>query len=113
MAAVWRLGEATVEEVRSQQPARSRSAYTTVQTVMNRLTERGLLARERRGNAYAYKPRYAEADYLARTIGDRLAGASPGARQAALVHLVGHLESADLAEVARHAAKIRRARGKE
>jgi predicted transcriptional regulator len=34
MAAVWKLGEAQVEDVRELQPARRRSAYTTVQTVM-------------------------------------------------------------------------------
>lgn len=35
MNTVWKLGEATVEDVRSQQPTRRRSAYTTVQTVLN------------------------------------------------------------------------------
>jgi len=112
MATVWRLGEAKVEDVRAEQPARGRSAYTTVQTVMNRLAERGLLVRKLSGNAYVYTPRYDEGDHLARTLGDRLAGASPDARRAALVHLVGRLDPGEVEEVARHAAEISRARRK-
>lgn len=110
MAAVWRLGEAKVEDVREAQPARRRSAYTTLQTVMNRLVERGLLTRERDGNAYVYRPQCAEAEYLTQTIGERLADASPDARRAALVNLVGQLEETDLDEIARCANRVRRAR---
>jgi predicted transcriptional regulator len=113
MAAVWKLGEAKVDDVRDRQPASRRSAYTTLQTVMNRLVERGLLVRERRGNAFVYRPCYEEAEYLTQTIGERLAGASPEARRAALVGLVGTLDADDLDEVARYANRIRRARKKE
>ncbi len=111
MEAVWKLGEAKVEDVRAQQPARRRSAYNTVQTVMNRLVERGLLERSRQGNAYLYRPRYEEADYLARSIGERLAGASDQARRKALVSLVGELQTDDLEEITRYANRIKRARG--
>lgn len=113
MAIVWRLGEAKVDDVREAQPARKRSAYTTAQTVMNRLVERGLLTRERKGNAFVYRPQYEEAEYLTQTIGERLADASPDARRAALVNLVGQLEETDLDEVARYANRIRRARKRE
>ena len=112
MALIWRLGEATVEDVRGNQPARKRAAYTTVQTVMTRLFERGLLARERRGQAFVYSPKIDEASYLARSISRRLAEASPEARRDALVSLVGDLDAAELDEVARYANRIRRARGK-
>ena len=110
MSAVWRLGEATVEAVRKEQPARARSAYTTIQTVMNRLADRGLLARERRGKAFVYRAKYDEPELLARTIGERLAEASPEARRAALVSLVGRLAPDELDEVSRHANRIKRAR---
>jgi YD repeat-containing protein len=110
MAAVWKLGEARVEDVRATQLARSRSGYTTIQTVLNRLVDRGLLTRERDGAAFVYRARYDEADYLARTIGDRLAGATPAARKSALLHLVDELDGADLDEIARYANRIRRRR---
>jgi predicted transcriptional regulator len=113
MATVWRLGEATVDGVREAQPPAERSAYTTLHTVMNRLVERGLLTRERQGKTYIYSPKHQEAEYLAQTIGERLADASPTARRAALVNLVGQLEETDLDEVARYANRIRRARKRE
>lgn len=113
MAIVWRLGEAKVEEVRAAQPAPERSAYTTLQTVMNRLVERGLLTRERDGNAYRYRPSREESEYLSQIIGKQLAHASPDARRAALVNLVGALAPSELDEVARYANRIRRTRTKE
>ena len=112
MAIVWELGEAKVEDVRQKQPSRKRSAYTTVQTVMQRLYERGLLTRERKGNAWVYKPAFAEGEYLARSIEERLAEASEPARLEALVNLVDRLPPGELDELARYAARIRRARGK-
>lgn len=110
MAAVWKLGEAKVDDVRARQPSGRRSGYTTVQTVMNRLVERGLLTRERRGLTYFYSAPLDEAGYLARFIGERLAHASPEARRAALLNLVGELEGPELEEIARYANRIRRLR---
>ena len=112
MSVLWRLGEATVDDVRSSQPARKRAAYTTIQTVMTRLYERGVLERERRGQAFVYTPKIDEASYLARAIARRLEGASPEARREALVSLVGDLDPAELDEVAKYANRIRRARGR-
>jgi predicted transcriptional regulator len=112
MATVWRLGEARVDDVREQQPARRRSAYNTIQTVMNRLVERGLLERERRGHAFAYRARISEEDYLARTIGERLADASPTARRAALLKLVDGLDADELKDVAQQAEQVARRRKK-
>jgi predicted transcriptional regulator len=110
MAAVWSLGEATVDDVRALQRKDRRSAYTTVQTVMNRLVERGLLERERRGRGFVYRARLDEATQLSRALQDRLAAASPEVRRAALHDLVGGLDGEDLDEVARYARRIRRER---
>jgi predicted transcriptional regulator len=110
MDAVWKLGNATVEDVRAEQPPERRSAYTTIQTVLNRLTERGLLSRTRAGRAFVYRPQLDESEYLARTIGERLAGASPAVRRAALVNLVDDLAPGELDELARRANQIRRKR---
>ena len=112
MATVWTLGEAKVEDVRNAQPAQRRSAYNTIQTVMNRLVERGLLTRDRSGHAYVYTARYAEGDYLAKAITDRLADASADARKVALANLVGELEPSELDEIARYANRVKRARKK-
>ena len=112
MSIVWTLGEASVEDVRAEQPARRRAAYTTVQTVMNRLAERGLLTRKRRGRAYLYRAALPEPEYLANTFRERLAETSRETRQAALVSLVEGLDSQDLSELARYTNRIRRSRGR-
>jgi predicted transcriptional regulator len=99
-----------VEHVRQALPKRSRGAYTTVQTVLNRLAERGLLNRDRRGNVIFYSPKISEADYLARSLTRALAGASQDARRAALAQLMGGLEGAELREVQALASDVARRR---
>ena len=106
MTSVWTLGRATVEEVRARQPSRRRSAYNTIQTVMNRLVDRGLLLRERKGKAYVYRPRYEQSEYVARAIGEHLTGVAPDTRKAALLTLVEELESDELDEIARLALSL-------
>jgi hypothetical protein len=64
MAAVWRLGEATVEQVRELQPAERRSAYTTIQTVLNRLVDRGFLSRAKDGRKFVNRARADQVDIV-------------------------------------------------
>lgn len=106
MSALWRIGSGTVEDVRTALPRRYRSAYNTVQTVLNRLGERGLLERERRGAAYVYRPALSESEYLTRTIRHALAGASIEARQTALANLVGELDESELETVRRRTRDV-------
>ena len=113
MSALWRLGEGTVEQVRSELPRRYRGAYNTVQTVLNRLAERDLLARERQGRGIVYRPNVTEAEYLSGTIRHTLAGASSEARQAALASIIGGLDAEELSELqklAKEAGAVRRGR---
>ena len=112
MAALWRIESGTVEEVRMAMPSRYRSAYNTVQTVLNRLTERGLLRRERQSNRYLYRPAVSEAEYLTRSIRQSLAGASSDARETVLAQLVGGLDERELAELRDRAEELARRRGK-
>lgn len=99
MATLWRLGSGTVEQVRSGLPARYRGAYTTVQTVLNRLAERRMLTRRKEGNVVVYRPKVSEADYVSRSIKQTLATASVDARQAALAKLIGELDDAELSDL--------------
>jgi predicted transcriptional regulator len=110
MAALWRIEAGTVEEVREALPSRYRSAYNTVQTVLNRLAERELLDRERRGMAYVYRPTVSEADYVARSIRQTLAGASSDARETALAQLIGSLPQSELTQLQERAKEVARRR---
>lgn len=112
MRVMWRLKRASVEDVRRALPARQRGAYTTVQTILNRLAERGLLRRERSGNVISYSPRVSEADYLTSSLQQTLAGASDDARRVALADLVGELDPGELDEIRGLAAEVKRRRGR-
>lgn len=57
MDILWDLGEAAVREVQEAIPAKSRPAYTTVQTILNRLEVKGALKKTRKiGNAWIFAP---------------------------------------------------------
>jgi predicted transcriptional regulator len=110
MTALWRLESGTVEQVRSGLPARYRGAYTTVQTVLNRLAERGLLVRSKGGHAIVYTPKFTEAEYVSRSIEQTLAGASTHARQAAIAQLIGDLDRDEITALRRRARDLERKR---
>jgi predicted transcriptional regulator len=113
MAVLWRLGSGTVEQVRSALPPRYRTGYTTIQTVLNRLVDRRMLARSKDGRTMVYRPNVSEAEYVSRSIERTLATASVDARHAALAKLIGDLdesELSDLQELARGLETKRRRR---
>ena len=112
MAALWRLGAGTVEQVRSEIPLRYRGAYNTIQTVLNRLADRGLLSRRKVGNAFEYRPKISEADYLSRSIASTLSGASVDARQVALARLIAELDKDELSDLQRIAGELPKTRRK-
>ncbi|MEJ7797521.1 MAG: BlaI/MecI/CopY family transcriptional regulator [Solirubrobacteraceae bacterium] len=112
MSVLWHVGEGTVEQVRAALAPRHRSAYNTVQTVLNRLTERGLLSRKREGHAMVYRATLSEAEYLSRAIERTLAGASSEARQVALAQLVGAIDGEELAELQKLAKQAQAGRAR-
>ena len=68
-------------------------AYTTVMTVLTRLWKKGLVDREPRGRAYAYRPAVSEAELAARRMHETLDRAVD--REGALARFVGTLRSGD------------------
>ena len=68
-------------------------AYTTVMTIMNRLWTKGVLAREREGRAYRYKPVLSESELVAGRMAKALEVASD--REATLSRFVRELTVED------------------
>ena len=99
MRALWRLDRGRVDDVRGALPDRHRSAYNTVQTVLNRLTERGLLTRKKSGTVYVYAPRISEAEYYSRVIESTLSNASSQAREMVIAKLVSGLDAGRLTDL--------------
>jgi predicted transcriptional regulator len=111
MSALWKLGSGTVEQVRGALPPRYQSAYTTIQTVLNRLAVRGLLTRASSGNSIVYKPAFSEAEYFSRSVEAALATASAEARDAVLARLAGKPADATADQLQDQAKEIGKRRG--
>ncbi len=115
MKVLWArsAGSATsVEDVREGLPPERRGAYTTVQTVLNRLADKGLVVRRKQGRTIQYAAAVSEPDYLAGSLQRTLKGASAEARQSALANLVEELGPQDLEAISDVAAEIRRRRNR-
>jgi len=57
MDVLWQLGRASVREIQEQLPEKRRPAYTTVQTIVRRLEEKGAVRNVRKiGNAFIFEP---------------------------------------------------------
>jgi BlaI family penicillinase repressor len=56
MDVLWRMGKASIREIHEQLSEGKRPAYTTVQTMVNRLDAKGAVRRVRKiGNAHIYE----------------------------------------------------------
>lgn len=82
-------------------------AYTTTMTILVRLWRKGLLARERSGRSYAYRPKVSQEERAAARMSDLLAGS--GDHSLALNHFVQSLPADQLSELR---DVIKRTRGK-
>lgn len=101
MGAVWALGSASVREVQEHLPERKRPAYTTVQTIIYRLEEKGAVRRVKKiGNAHIFEAVITRKAAHGRLIDELLHvfGGSPRLLMAQLVE-TGQLTLDDLREL--------------
>jgi predicted transcriptional regulator len=113
MAALWELGSASVREVQERLPEGKRPAYTTVQTIVYRLEEKGALRRVKKvGNAHVFEPVVTRRATVRRLFDDLLGffGGSPRTLMAQLVE-GGHLTLADLREAEELSERLEAERG--
>ena len=68
-------------------------AYNTIQTILTRLHDKGLLSRERAGRGHAYRPRQGAAEFAAKQMGEVLRARDD--RRAVLQRFVTALEPED------------------
>src|SRR5580658_5181392 len=69
----WKLGTASVREVLESLPEEERVAYTTVQTLVYRLEEKGALRKVKKiGNAQLFQPAINETQHRSRLVRDLL-----------------------------------------
>ncbi|MDE2051887.1 MAG: BlaI/MecI/CopY family transcriptional regulator [Gammaproteobacteria bacterium] len=113
LAELWQLGTASVRELHDRLGARQGLVYTTTAKVIDRLREKGLIQRQRKGNAFVYRSRVAREEVeraRARNAVTRLLGTTPRAAVAALVEAVDDVDPALLEELERAVLARRRAK---
>ncbi|HJQ36278.1 MAG TPA: BlaI/MecI/CopY family transcriptional regulator [Thermoanaerobaculia bacterium] len=107
MDVLWRLGEASVREIRDALSEGRRPAYTTVQTIVQRLEQKAAVRRTRKiGNALMFEPAVTRKTAYRRVF-DELLALFGGSAQPVVAHLVdtGKLTLEDLKALEEHAKK--------
>ncbi|HXH94070.1 MAG TPA: BlaI/MecI/CopY family transcriptional regulator [Thermoanaerobaculia bacterium] len=111
MSVLWRLGEASVRELQEAIDRADRPAYTTVQTIVQRLEQKGAVRRTRKaGNAYFFEPAVTRKSVYRRLVEELLD--LVGGSQPLVAHLVetGKLSLDDLKAIESSAKTPKRGR---
>jgi predicted transcriptional regulator len=98
MDVLWRIGESSVREVCDALAETKRPAYTTVQTIVQRLEQKGAVKRTRKvGNALMFSPSITRKSAYRRVVDDLLS-IFGGSAQPVVAHLLesGKLTLEDL-----------------
>lgn len=67
---LWQRGPSTVRQVLEELNRRRPRAYTSVMSLLNVMTEKGLLKRKPQGRAFVYEPRVREQPTRGKLVGD-------------------------------------------
>ena len=92
---LWDRGPCTVREVLEAQTREPAPAYTSVMSLLNVMTEKGLVRREARGRAFVYSATKAREHTLGRLVGDLLSRAFDRSASAMVAHV---LDQGDLSQ---------------
>jgi BlaI family penicillinase repressor len=87
MNALWPFGEATVRQIQEAlQPTRPR-AYTTIMTILDRLTQKGIVERRKSGRAWIYRANVSADQARAHAVSQVVDGFFGGSAGALATHL--------------------------
>ena len=105
---LWKLGTASVREIQERLPEKNRPAYTTVQTMIYRLEEKGAVRRIKKiGNAHVFEPLFTRKAVYRRLVDDLLE-IFGGSASPLVSHLAesGRMSLADVREAERILTKL-------
>jgi BlaI family penicillinase repressor len=100
MEELWKHGRLAIREIQESFPERHRPPYTSIQTIVYRLEEKGAVRRVRKiGNAHIFEAAVSRQEVSGRFIDDLLS-LFGGRAQTVMAHLVesGKLTRADIRE---------------
>ena len=109
MDALWSRGASSVREIQEAFPEKGRPAYTTVQTMVYRLEEKGAIRRTKKiGNAHIFEAVISRSSAQRRLI-DELLAFFGGSSQPVVAHLIesGNLTLDDVKEAEQLLLKLK------
>ena len=71
MEPLWEMGEATIRQIHKNLPSEKRPEFTTLQTIIFRLEEKGVLARgKKEGHGFLFKPLVSQKSAIGNLVDD-------------------------------------------
>ena len=113
MKVVWRLGKASVQDVRDEVARERGLAYTTVLTMLRTLEEKGFLTHEELERRYLYRPLVSEAEVSGHMLQDLLERVFDDSKELLLTRLLelGELDEDELTRLRQMLEESERGQG--
>jgi BlaI family penicillinase repressor len=110
---LWDRGPSTVREVMDVLHDERPRAYTSVMSLLNVMTDKGLLVRVPQGRAFVYRPKVDRQRTLRRMVGNLLGRAFEGSAHELVAHLLDQTKPSDeeLEAIRRTIAEYQQQRG--
>ena len=110
---LWDRGAGTVRDVMEVLNQDRPRAYTSVMSLLNVMTEKGLLVRQPQGRAFVYRPKTDRRRTLRRMVGDLLGRAFEGSTSQLVTHLLDQSKPSaeELAEIRQAIEQYQQQRG--
>jgi BlaI family penicillinase repressor len=87
LSVLWPMGEGTVRDIHRALSASRPRAYTTVLTIMDRLEQKGIVARRKVGRAFRYQARLSADEARLKAVEKIVQGFFDGSPEALAAHL--------------------------
>jgi BlaI family penicillinase repressor len=87
LSVLWPMGEGTVRDIHHALAASRARAYTTVMTIMDRLEQKGIVARRKVGRAFLYQARLSVEEARLKAVEKIVQGFFDGSPEALAAHL--------------------------
>jgi len=87
LSVLWPLGEGTVRDIHRGLAESRPRAYTTVMTIMDRLEQKGIVARRKVGRAFLYLPMLSAEEARLKAVEKIVEGFFNGSPEALVAHL--------------------------
>ncbi len=110
---LWEQGPSTVREVMEVLNEQRLRAYTSVMSLLNVMTDKGLLTRRPKGRAFQYEARVAREKTLGHLVEDLLGRAFEGSASALVAHLLDRSDPTpqEMKEIRRAINRYQKQRG--